>query len=326
MGVLGFYNWLKRKGYEPSTVALCAHNSFLVDAKLIMYKKAAGIPQTCENVPQAICDSILHMFREFPNVTFVNDGNKTIPHLKAFTLEKRKEAENKRKRNYDELKSEIAIERAERLDCISKDDTETKQTLITDHDVCCMREEEILEKKGRMSNVSTALSMEVLKLLGEKYKTIQCDGEADVMLMKLASQFDYVVSEDSDLLVGGGIRNLLRFMGSKNLLYSMPDILLKVEQSNRQFPQKYKYPKITLRKMQEMACLSGCDYSKGLNGMGLATAELYMCTHGSISKMFSDKAFQKKFCVSEECANEVHEAIAFMVAEEQTSDAAVEIT
>ena len=41
MGVTGFFTWVKSKGYEPKQVTLKSTDSFLVDAKLLMYKKAA---------------------------------------------------------------------------------------------------------------------------------------------------------------------------------------------------------------------------------------------------------------------------------------------
>ncbi len=311
MGVEGFYKWVERKGYEPTQVILHSSNSFVVDAKLIMYKKFAGIPSTCENIAEEIANGIFQMFRDFENVVFVNDGVKTIPRLKKFTLAKRKVNNLKRKQEYEVVKTQIQDERNKRIKLVETEtNQEKKENLIVQDDVCFVAEEERLEKKARLARggVSTKLSMDVLEILGTKYKTVQCNGEADAVLVKMAKDFDYVVSEDSDLLVSG-IDNLLRFMGSKNLVYSITDILHKAECFNVTKRSKYPNPKITLHKLQEMVCIAGCDYTQGLEDIGLARAEIHICKYGSVANMVKDKDFKLKFDLEPEFEDIVQLAI-----------------
>ncbi len=267
MGVEGFYKWVEAQGYVPTKVYPNSTDSFVVDTKALMYKKASSIPITCENYAKEIADKIAATFIKFPNVLFVNDGNKTIPQMKCVTLEKRRKTQaNAQKKaeegnhELDELKNKKQ-KRYEEATTPEEKELFEKTQLI--EDLSFALKEEKVEKQARAARgVSTSTSMEVLHLLSEMgFKTLQCEGEADPVLVDMSTKYTYVISEDSDLLVSG-ITNLLRFFGSKNLLYNSCDILEKA--------------KLNAEQLKQMVCMSGCDYTSGLNQMGLKTADKLM--------------------------------------------------
>lgn len=301
MGVIGFYEWVKSKGFVPKEAIFDKETSVVVDAKLIMYKIGSMIPSTCENLALEIANCMNKSFSRFQkqNVCFVNDGTEKIPQLKCSTSEKRKRKRQEQQDKYTEDKSAFDELKAQR-----KEEDPEKQQLRDD--LIFIQQDEKLEKQARYARgISTQLSMDVLEILKSYgYKTLQAQGEADPILVQMSTSFDYVVSEDSDMLIGG-VKNLLRFFGSKNLVYNIDDILLQVEifniEQNNKEPKKlkkttfkktsvkkqlkYMNPKITLDQLKQMACISGCDYSDGLNGIGMATAEKFLCKHGTAENM-----------------------------------------
>ena len=306
MGVTGFYEWLKNKGYEPKTAILTADNSFVVDAKLMMYKIGSQIPFSCQNLALEIAKCMDNNFARFEKekVCFVNDGIEKITKLKCSTAEKRKRKRQEQQDKYTVDKVNFEELKAQRQD----KDPEKKQL---HDDLMFIQQEEKLERQARYARgISTQLSMDVLEILKSYgYKTLQSCAEADPVIALMALNFDYVVSEDSDFLIYG-VKNLLRHFGSKNLVFNIDEILEQVENfnikinltkhqqtsktigkkssSSKKFIIKYLNPKISLLQLKEMACISGCDYSDGLNGIGMATAEKLLCKHGTIENMIKN--------------------------------------
>ncbi len=270
MGIQGFYEWVqKTHKYEPIEVKLQSSDSFVVDTKLLLYKKNALVSTSCENVAKELAEIVASSFAKFPNVLFVLDGIKKISPMKCSTIIKRKKRQATALLKVEEETEDLKIKRqkiANEVKSNEGEEREQKEKQLILEDLAFAIKEEGLEKKARYARgVSTAISMEVLKYLSEMgFKTLQCEGEADPILVDLASQFTYVISEDSDLLVAG-ISNLLRFFGSKNLLYNANDILEK--------------SKLTLLQLKQLACMSGCDYTSGLEGMGMKTADKLMQKH-----------------------------------------------
>ncbi len=269
MGVTGYFPYIKKCGYVPKRVTPKASDSFVVDTKLFMYKKASGIASDDPDIALSIANTIDNMFKHFPNTLLLNDGNEEITPMKAATLQGRK-----RKR---EESQEIADAQSEKLK--SETDPETIKLL-----------EEDIEKRARVARgVSTDLSKEVLRILREDrgYRTLQCKGEADPVLVQLAPFFTFVVSEDSDLLIAG-IENLLRGLGTANELYSATDILNQINVFHLQESKVVKkskkckpvfYETVLQSHLHEAACLMGCDYTEGLKSVGLKTAVDLMMEH-----------------------------------------------
>ncbi len=284
MGVKGFFPWVKSLGYQPIPVNLQSTDSFIVDAKLLMFKKASAVPINCSNVAQAIADKIINSFSKFENVLFVNDGIDKIPTMKCSEVQKRKNQKiknqdkaNEEKEKLNVLKDKKRKRDEEETNLLTKEEQETR--LIIEDLSFALKEEAVEQRLRNARGVSTELSMEVLKLLkSHGFKTIQCDGEADPVLVELAPSFTYLVSEDSDFLVSGAT-NLLRGFGLTNLLYNSNDILAMTPFNSIQ--------------LKQMACMSGCDYTEGLNRVQMPTADKLLRQYKNFDVLVEKLDYQK---------------------------------
>ena len=285
MGVNGFWAWLsKTVGYKPIRVLLRKDDTFIVDAKLMMNKIAYGVDSDCENLALEVADRIALNFQRYKDVLFVNDGNTEIPGLKSPTLEKRAKAKNQLQAKVQE--QEVTLKRkSEELDAESAKKVKTNQeteNLEENNTETKMQEIKELEKKmentkRQARRITTEMSMEILSHLQQKgFKTLQCKGEADPILVQLSSKYTYLVSEDGDLIIGGA-NNLLRSFGKDNLCYS--NICKKVN--------------FTQLQLKEMACMSGCDYTKGLERIGFPTAALMIRKYNNLETFLKSEEGSK---------------------------------
>lgn len=265
MGVDQYYPYIKETlKYNPIEVYPNANDSFIVDAKALMYKKASSVPIDCENIAQAIADKIINQFSKFPNVLFVNDGIEKIPQMKCSTNEKRKRQKIKNQAKADEEKEKLTMlkdKKRKRDEEENELTQEQKETRLIIEDLSFALKEEAVEKRLRNARgVSSDLSFKVLEILTQYgFKTIQCEGEADPVIVELSSQYTYIIGDDSDFLISGAT-NLLRGFGtSTNLLYNSKDILALTP--------------FTQEQVKQLACIAGCDYTDGLQGVGIKTAD-----------------------------------------------------
>jgi len=265
MGIPGFYPWLKKIGYVPKQIRVNRQTDrLLVDAKLFMYNLLYGIAADAQNVPELIAQKLTYMFQGY-QVTFCNDGNETISPLKQPTLEERKARRATANQNATILEQEIKEEEIKK-----EDKPEIDSNSVKDNSLKRPREEELQtpptkkikwEKLKRAAReITTQQSKEILSILEKNgFCCIQCSGEADEELVRLASQYTYVLSEDSDLLVRqGGIKNLLRGFQKFNLCYNASDILAQA--------------KLNATQLQWMACVNGFDYFEGIKNIGMKRA------------------------------------------------------
>lgn len=283
MGVDGFYPWAESTGFSPLPIYLDRNKDYIVDVKLFMYKYAYGVGTGAVDVAAGIARGIMNAARGFRHLTFVNDGKLKEDHPKQETLHERKEVREKAKqsvkRRFAELEEEIEAEKEWKKQQIAKQGQSEEE-----QDVDCQASEEIgmtlqeaeeLELKQRGARgVSTEVSYQVLEILRQHgYHCIQCEEEeADSFIVKHAFEYNGgVLSDDSDLLVSGC--DLIRGFGSMSCrLYKIDDILARA--------------KITLRQLQEMACLAGCDYVKGgVRGIGMKTAHALIQRYKSLERM-----------------------------------------
>jgi 5'-3' exonuclease len=277
MGVRGFYKWLKdTKKYKPRTVKLSDADSLLIDFKLMLNKIMSGVPSDAPDVANLCATKIDRHCRPFLVVVFVNDGDKHIPNLKSDTLSKR--IESKRicaQKAHDEEEKLCEFVRKRKIAALDVpdqvgDDSFIQSNFELDHEQHLM-EKKVESRKRQARRITVDFAKEVLAILQTKgYITIQCEGEADHVLMLLAKGFTYVVSEDSDLLVGG-VDNLLRYFGTTNELYSNIFSVLDIT------PQQLKI----------LSAFAGCDYTTGLPGLGLKKAETYLKKYKSVRKFLA---------------------------------------
>lgn len=234
MGVPGFFAFLKKHGQNPISIRLKPEDSLLVDAKVLMYRILHGISVEEPNLVFELAQQIHTLTHVFQNVMFVNDGQQHNP-LKSGTISRRQEAKER-------------VKEATKRKWDDFVNQNTEQAL------------EAFEKSQRNERcISNALAREVLELLkivhGRDY--IQAPGEADVVLAQLAHSYTYLVTEDSDLLIRGA-PNVLRSFAYRNELYSAVDAQSAL--------------KINATQLKWLVCLSGCDYTRGLPGIGLVSA------------------------------------------------------
>ena len=272
MGVRGLYAWLTKKKYIPKTIVVNVEDSLLIDTKLLINKIAYGLCSNDDNICQDVVDKIDGYFKKYQEVVFVNDGSRDVSPMKSFELQKRNENKNKnlQKAKDQEIELQCVLKKRKRED-------ETDKMAFENDRIETVIKMEIEKKKRQGRKITTSMSMRILLQLNERgYKTIQCEGEADAILIAMAKDFKYVVSEDGDLLVGG-VNNLLRFFGTKNLLYS--DVLTFLD--------------LTTLQLKEMACLAGCDYTSGIKGIGLKNAENFIRKYGTAQNFLQSSASQK---------------------------------
>jgi 5'-3' exonuclease len=303
MGVTGFYPWIKKLGYIPRTTVLPCDARLLVDSKIFMYKFSYGIDSQAEDFAQQIASRVQNLFRNFENVTFVNDGDLPADHLKSKTSERRTQARKaigEKAQSKKRLIAEIFEEEKWQQDKKTKEEEEQKETSLETSlekatsltSQVSPEELEAVEKGLRASRgVKTQVSRDVLNLLQEKHQCIQCEGEeADTYIRKHFSEYDFVLSEDSDLIISG-VDVVRDFNGYSGNLYRCADIL--------------KVTKFTLKQIQEMACLSGCDYFDGLPGVGLNTAAKIINKWGSVDKIQFNKQEKAKYQIGENFVAEI---------------------
>ncbi len=167
----------------------------------------------------------------------------------------------------DDEKDDISQKHQKLNDEMSNDNKKTNARILT-----LIEKEAKLERLKRESRgLSTNSSKKILDILQKHgFKCIQCDGEADEDLARLANQYTYVVSEDSDLLIKN-VKNLLRGFGKTNQIYNIDDIISKTN--------------ITLKQLRYIACLSGCDYTDGIKNIGLNRAYQLIKEHKHINTL-----------------------------------------
>ncbi len=264
MGVSGFWEWLRNnQKFVPQTVSLRSNDPIAVDTKAKMYEIGYGIPFDVPNLAEQIANRLWAKYQRYTDVIFVNDGELDASHPKQKTLairhEQKKRSENSGKRKHAELEEEI-----EQGGMITAEEAEKMDKL---------------KRSGR--GVPNSVSRRVLEILKEKgANTFQCEKEeADDKLVELAREEGrFIDSNDSDLLVFGGCRKLVRGLGTgEELLYDAEAIL--------------QHTQLTAVQLKEMACLSGCDpLPGGIRGFGMSTACTYIKRWGSIERMV------RKFC------------------------------
>lgn len=260
MGVRNFFKWLHAIGYKPNDQEyISVSNSLIVDVKTFMYRFGYNVPMNeTANYVDHIANAIHELFRTFVNITFVNDGKLNPMHPKTETCNKRSVT---RKRY--------------------REQTETKAAELTANPLPDKHQHELVTAKlDRAQRSARGVSFEQsvaimhkLASLRPSYHCIQCEEEeADAYILQHSSLFDYVVSEDSDYVIGG-VAKLVRNFGTKTqAVYALHDILTS--------------SKLSLTQLQEFAAIVGNDYTQGgIPGLGLVKAHALLQEHGSLQQI-----------------------------------------
>ena len=308
MGPVGFYKWIREEhGYVGAQVYVSARHRLLVDAKALMYRFAYGIPIDSLNYHQDVVNVLVARFGHFAHVTFINDGQVNKEHPKYETDCKRGVQRAKQRDAVETSAKRIKLSEEAFLVCPLNAEEEGKLD----------KEVEKLDRAARAARgISYSDSLKIMNLLEAlpNFSCIQCEkGEADHLLIRMAASYDFVISEDGDLLCGG-ITNLLRgFATPDQLLYNAADILATLN--------------LTLTQLQEIVCISGNDYRRTkIPKMGLKKAYDFIHKHGSCESMIQkwNKKERKTFKLPPNFQQELTKACllynpkaTFIVAEQQ---------
>jgi len=300
MTIKGFFKFVAdRIGYKPKELSCIPVNSKLVvDAKNEMYKCAWGIPSTSTSFVDDLANAIASKYRKHVgNVLFVNDGDAPTHNLKLETsiqrgVQRAQRVKRLREETIVAQELEAQIPRLEPIPTYhtpevpiqvcselqgepGEDKYEMPTQLAMQHDKV-----ERLAKETR--GISTETSKQVLLKLEEMgFQCLQCEGEADPMLAKLSTTFDFVVSEDGDMIGLYGIHNLLTHKKGCYFLFNANDFLAKAN--------------LTLEQMRWLSFIAGCDFiPSGIPGIGLATAYKLITTHHTLSGVLEALQSTKK--------------------------------
>lgn len=249
------------------------------------------------------CLYMIHLRQQ--GTEYQEKANKLADMVQSSQLESKQAEENLKlleDQFVNQANNQSKKRKKEGLENSPKTQQRCKLQKIREEDSCQVFEEyskQISNLTKTSRSITTEISKQVCVLLAKipNWQVIQCDGEADRTLVSLSTQYDYVVSEDGDLLVSG-VNNLLRNFGSKRMqVYSCEQIL--------------KTKKLNNTQLKEIACLAQCDYCDGLPKMGCQTAYGYMIKYKSTSNIFKNltKKERETFQFTPEFVQEVSEAI-----------------
>ncbi len=302
MGIDGFFEWVKKTvKYVPQPVQTNKTHTLIVDAKLAMCRAGYALPVFSE---EGVANCLVNTFRGYAKVVFVNDGYDPAElMLKKPTLDKRKADGEKAVARSCEKKQKLTEETLG----WTKTKLDSDDATLVDN---CISIEEMQDLDQTLRNcrkISTEMSKRILSQIilvaDEKFEVIQCTGEADPVIVHLAGEYSFVISEDSDLLVSGEVTNLIRNRDFPHqcLMYNSNDILQMAQ--------------VTAQQFKEMVCMSGCDYSTNftkLNGVGIKTAHKIILKYKSlenfVNKMTSTE--RMKFQVADDYMERAAKVIA----------------
>ena len=265
MGVRDFFKFLTATGYCPDQACFVSvKHKLIVDIKNMMYRFGYKVPIDDANFANSVADAIKNMFMMFEHVVFVNDGVIGENHPKFITATKR------------------SVQRKEAVVKTAKRKAELSLAVVDEKELAKL---DRAERAAR--GVSYEQSKTILAILAQhpNFECVQCEGEADDYIIKHHSNFDFVVSEDSDFLIGG-VDCLLRGIGTKNqAVYRTQEIL--------------SFLNMSLRQLQELGAIAGNDYTLvGIRGLGLLKAYPLLLKYGSCKDMLIKwTADEHKNCV-----------------------------
>ncbi len=282
MGILNLTEILKKhcsNAIHKRTLETYKGRIIGIDVSIFLYKFVRN-----DMCLEGMIKLILRLLKNFILPVFIFDGRP--PKEKNEVIEDRKE-----KREILEIKREV-LEK-----CINEKDSQTKENLIenikelmkTKNENVRLNDEEILtlvEKENHYEELEKTkkniiyirsehieLTKNICNLMGVPY--IVSKGEAETLLANLSRDgiIDCIISEDTDVLVGGGKIFLRDFMTESNQVteYCLQGILDNLEFTYDQFI--------------DMCILCGCDYTTKVSNVGPITAHKLIKTHTNIENV-----------------------------------------
>lgn len=234
------YDELNLKKDEPikytKPISFLEKKRVAIDASLWMYQGKCAIlghsgsifnsKGTDVSIIIAILNRVIYLLKSNIKPIFVFDGKP--PSLKNETVLLRKENKKKAKKKLDN--NEYITE-------LEKNKLTQKTCNITKSDI------QIFQK--------------LLEYLGIPYINSPSEADSQCAYLYQAGLVDYIISEDSDIIVFGGDKIIKEFKASTTTV-EIFDIT-----------NLYKNTKITRSTLIDIALILGCDYFSGLKGTGI---------------------------------------------------------
>jgi flap endonuclease-1 len=113
------------------------------------------------------------------------------------------------------------------------------------------------QRTCKITNSDIKLFKELLKKLGIPYITAQHEADSQCAALFQAKEIDYIISDDSDMIVFGGNKVIRNFKSSTNTVevFDMDTF--------------YKNTHLTQKDIVDITLLLGCDYYPGIKGIGI---------------------------------------------------------
>lgn len=169
-------------------------------------------------------------------------------------------------------KAETARERRQR-----REEARMKADLLAKQGKRLLAWKEFMKAALVTSLMAKSIMVE-LDLLGIKYIVAPYEADPQMVYLELAGLADGIISEDSDLLI----------FGCKTLITKLKDNGSCVEVCRDDFGKVKLLPylsRYTQEELRLVAMLSGCDYTKGIAGIGLKTAFNLVKRYSTIDKL-----------------------------------------
>ena len=247
MGVRGLYKLLRRSGYVPRSVTEFTGCRLAVDTKALMYRYMQAA-EPGESLVEPVVQRIDSFVQKLSNlgavsVTLVCDGQTTPVEKSGVT--------DTRKRVREARASSCVLPRPDGLSCNAR-----------------LQRAAIRARCSRLARANRALCTEDvcgilhgLTHLGHDVFRAQEEADFALAWLSTAGVVDYVVGDDSDLLVSCRcvVRGLPDYVRSGSVctpprVYSRSDIVGQLG--------------LTMAEFAQLACLLGCDYNHPIPGIG----------------------------------------------------------
>lgn len=142
--------------------------------------------------------------------------------------------------------------------------------------------------------------IEELKKAGIQYVVAPYEADAQLVYLERQGIISAILSDDSDLLV----------FGAKCLLTKLEQYgdCIEINKSDFCACKEVSLTGFSDVEFRQMAILSGCDYLKSINGMGLKTAHRLVRKHKTVEKVVRMLQFDGKFSVPKNYLEEFRQA------------------
>lgn len=255
MGVTGLLQHLKEI-QEPSNLASYRGKTLAVDTYGWLHRGLISCAQElCQNQPTR---------------KYVNSVIKKVDMLRHFGVEPYLVFDGA----YLPTKAETAKERR-----VKRDEAQQKADLFLKRGDRKLAWKEFMKAAGVTPEMAKSIMVE---LDARKVKYVVAPYEADPQMVYLEKigAVDGILSEDSDLLI----------FGCQRLITKLNDYGECVVIDRANFPKVKKIPQLssyTHEQLRLVAMLAGCDYTKGIPGIGLKTAFTLVWKHGDLNGVLS---------------------------------------